>query len=55
VIRGEIEQKLISLGREPGAATGRGNHPALGLYPDGDDNSAAPGGTAVDVRNDLPA
>ena len=34
VIRGKIEQKLVSLGRELGAATGRRNHPALGIDPD---------------------
>jgi hypothetical protein len=55
VIRSKIDQKLISLRWEPGPATGRGNHPALGIDPDGNDKSAAGADTAVDVRNDLPA
>ena len=52
-IRSQAEQELVDLCGKADATAGRDNDTALGVDTDGNGNTAAGPGTAVDVRNDL--
>ena len=53
MVRGQGEQKQVSRGGEIGAITGHGDHSALGVNTNGNDDTTALTATAADVGNDF--
>ena len=51
---GDGEQQLVDFGRKVGAITGRGNHTALGIDADGNDDAAAALRAAANLADDFP-